>query len=62
MNMTVSKEQAKSTTCGGIGIIGMLVILGLLGLGPCAESCHGCGPTPESVYRSIKCEVPNADH
>lgn len=43
---------------GGIGILGMLVILGLLGIGPCAESCSGCGPTPASIYQDIKCEQP----
>lgn len=62
MNVSVSKEQGKSATCGGVGIFGMLVVLGLLGVGPCAESCSGCGPTPESIYLGIKCEVPDDDN
>lgn len=54
--MTNGRATANATATGGIGLFGMLIILGLLGIGPCAKSCSGCGPTPESIYRSVKCD------
>jgi hypothetical protein len=53
--MSNGKATAEASATGGIGFVGVLIILGLLGLGPCADDCSGCGPTPESVYRSIEC-------
>lgn len=35
---------------GGIGFLGVLlvglILLGILGYGPCADSCRNCGPRP----------------
>ena len=52
--------NVSASASGGVGIVGWLILFGLLGIGPCEESCRGCGPTPASIYKTIqqeKCEV-----
>ena len=47
-----------TTAGGGIGFFGALIILGLMGMGPCADSCEGCGPTMVDVQKQkIDCEL-----
>lgn len=42
---------------GGVGCLSIiligLILLGVAGLGPCAESCKGCGP---QIQRTTKGE------
>ena len=42
---------------GGMGLFGWLLILGLLGIGPCTNCMSGCGPTidvPKLVQQAEK--------
>ena len=53
----MSNNGASEAASGGIGFFGMLIIIGLLGFGPCAETCAGCGPTVQSTLEDIKCDA-----
>lgn len=58
--MNNSKQAATAEAASnGIGFFGMLIIIGLLGFGPCSDSCSGCGPTVKSVLQEVKCEGSN---
>lgn len=46
-------DSKVTVNAGGIGLLGLLIILGLLGVGPCADDCAGCGPTPKSLYEQV---------
>jgi len=50
----VQKSAAKASSSAGMGLIGWLIVLGCLGLGPCADDCSGCGPTIQDVAKQIQ--------
>lgn len=43
---------------GSVGLLGALVLLGVIGLGPCADDCSGCGPTLKDAVQNVHCPVP----
>ena len=54
--MNNNQSVKASASAGGIGFFGVLIVLGILGLGPCADSCNNCGPTIADVAKQVKCE------
>jgi hypothetical protein len=42
--MSETTQAVTSSANGGIGLVGMLLILGLFGIGPCTNCMKGCGP------------------
>ena len=51
----MSDDRTAAAGGSGIGLIGLLIILGILGMGPCAGSCQGCGPTLGDVLHDAQC-------
>jgi hypothetical protein len=48
--------DATASASAGVGYFGWLILFGVLGLGPCADDCQGCGPTLADVVKQAPCE------
>ena len=38
-------DKSVNVSVPGLGLFGWLIVLGILGLGPCTDCMKGCGPT-----------------